>query len=84
MEEEFVSKDFIGKKEEVIKCFNSYIIKEIDTREFIDKIKYFLQDHDLIQIDLFKNIFNEIIEYRNELSLKDIKQRKLMIESFIY
>ena len=84
MKEDFVSKDFISKKEEVVLCFNSYITQEIELKEFTDKIKFFLQDHDLIQIDLFKNIFNEIIEYHQELSLKDIKQRKLMIESYIY
>ncbi|MCH8519606.1 MAG: hypothetical protein LAT82_02525 [Nanoarchaeota archaeon] len=76
--------DFISKKQHVVNRFNSYISQEIELEEFIDNINSFLQDYDLIQIDLFKSIFNEIVEYHQELSLKDIKQRKLMIESYIY
>lgn len=76
--------DFISKKQEVVNTFNNYIQGEIELQEFLDNINVFLQDHDLIQIDLFKSIFNEILQFHTELSLKDIKQRKLMIESFIY
>ena len=76
--------DFISKKQEVVNTFNNYIQGEIELQEFLDNINVFFQDHDLIQIDLFKSIFNEILQFHYELSLKDIKQRKLMIESFIY
>lgn len=76
--------DFIEKKQRIVNTFNQYIMQEISKEEFIQKIQEFSKDVELGQIQLFNSIFQEILTSIDELTLKEIKQRKLMIESFIY
>lgn len=79
-----MEQDFISKKQEVTRAFDNYINQEISREEFISTISKYLQDPILSQVELFKKTIEEIIQYCDELSLKDIKQRKLMLESYIY
>lgn len=79
-----MEEDFVSKKQNVIVTFDDYISQEISKEEFLDKISGFLQDHLLIEIELFQKTLEEILTYHEELSLKDIKQRKLMLQSYIY
>lgn len=76
--------DFIEKKQQIVDTFNQYIMQEISKEEFIQKVSEFSKDVELGQIQLFNSIFQEILTSIDELTLKEIKQRKLMIESFIY
>ncbi len=76
--------DLISKKEKIIELFDGYIIETIQIDDFVQQISQFAQDNELQQIDLFKSILNEIVEYGHELSKKEIKQRKLMIESYLH
>ena len=76
--------DFISKKQELIKVFTDYINQDLSQEDFINSISILLQDPIINQVELFKKTVEEIIEYHEELSLKDIKQRKLMLESYIY
>lgn len=76
--------DFISKKQKVLEVFTNYIEQKISKQDFTEELSNFLEDPTFIQVELFKKIFEEILTYREELSLKDIKQRKLMLESFIY
>ena len=75
--------DFISKKQELIKVFTDYINQDLSQEDFINSISILLQDPIINQVELFKKTVEEIIEYHEELSLKDIKQRKLMLESYI-
>ena len=76
--------DLISKKKKIIELFDGYIIETIQIDDFVQQISQFAQDNELQQIDLFKSILNEIVEYGHELSKKEIKQRKLMIESYLH
>lgn len=76
--------DLISKKEKIIELFDSYVMQTIQIDDFVQQISQFAQDSELQQIDLFKSILNEIVEYGHELSKKEIKQRKLMIESYLH
>lgn len=76
--------DFISKKQLVVESFNNYLTQEISKEEFLDNINGFSQEHEFVQVDLFKSIFTEILQSIDELSNKELKQRKLMIESYIY
>lgn len=76
--------DFISKKQKIVEIFTFYISQEISQDDFIQQISNIVKDNEIMQIDLFKSILNEVIEFGHELSLKEIKQRKLMIESYIH
>jgi hypothetical protein len=76
--------DFIEKKQSVVECFNSIISEEITKEEFLSRIGEFSKDNELSSIELFASIFQELLTSFDELSRKGLKQRKLMIESYLY
>lgn len=76
--------DFIDKKQKVAESFNLLITEEISREEFLEKVKEFSKDSELCSIKLFESIFQELLTNFDELSRKDLKQRKLMVESFLY
>ena len=75
--------DSITKKSEVVNAFDNYITQEISREEFVSLIEKFANEEVLKGIELFQTIFKEISNYSEDLSIKEIKQRKLMIESFM-
>ena len=76
--------DFIAKKQEVVEALNNYILEELSQEEFLEKINVFVQDSTIMSVDLFKSILNELKSSLSELSRKELKQRKLMLEGYIY
>lgn len=76
--------DIVDKKQSIIQTFDLYIQSHLTKQEFLEKIQEFSKDLEIVNIDLFKSIINEILQIFDELSVKELKQRKLMIESFLF
>ncbi|MFP4402432.1 MAG: hypothetical protein ACLFPL_04340 [Candidatus Nanoarchaeia archaeon] len=76
--------DFVEKKQRVVDAFNKKITEEITKEEFLEIIQEFSNDGELTGVELFNSIFQELLVSFDELSRKDLKQRKLMIESYMY
>lgn len=75
--------DFIDKKEDFANLLESYLSDEGYRDELLDMISRLKADEDFKDIALFKNILNELEAYLDELSRKEIKQRILMIRSYM-
>lgn len=74
---------FVDKKEKLADLIDGYIddnSKSDELLKFVDELRY---DEDFRDKELFRNIFREIREYLSELSVKELKQRVLMIRSFM-
>ena len=75
--------DFVYKKEKIADLMESYIEDKSLRDDLMLNIDDLLQDEDFKSKDLFNSIFNEIKTSLEELSNKELKQRILMIRSFI-
>ncbi len=77
-----MEKDFIDKKEELADVLEEYL-KTKNREALLTKIEKYKKDPDFMEKELFNNILNELTDYLDELSNKEIKQRILLIRSFI-
>jgi hypothetical protein len=75
--------DLIDKKEKLADLIEEYIQDNNKEQELISTINEFSNDIDFRGIDLFTNIFDELIRFLPELSRKELKQRALMIRSYM-
>jgi len=76
-------KDFIDKKEEFVKVLENYLINK-NKEELFKNLEKFKNDPNFIDKELFKKIIEELHNYINELTDKEIKQRILLAKSYIY
>lgn len=76
--------DFIDKKEKFAELIEKFAEDNSKEKELLDLISEFKLDEDFKGKELFENLFNELTRYLSELSRKELKQRALMIRSFIY
>lgn len=75
--------DFVDKKENFADLIEAYMedsFKENELKSLINELK---SDDDFKGKDLFENLFNELERYLSELSRKELKQRVLLIRSYI-
>lgn len=75
--------DFIDKKEKLADLIEAYIVDSEKEKELLELIDDYKSDDDFLGKELFKNIFDEITKFLPELSAKELKQRILMIRSYI-
>lgn len=75
--------DFIEKKENFARLIEQYIENQDSESELLNTIKELSQDDDFKNKDLFKNLFEELTKYLPELSRKELKQRVLLVRSYL-
>jgi hypothetical protein len=75
--------DFVDKKEDLSLLIEKYIEDKSNENELIMMINELSDDEDFKSKDLFRNIFNELKNSISELSNKELRQRVLMIKSYI-
>ncbi len=75
--------DLFDKKEKLADLIEEYTSDESKESELIDYVKECYDDPDLKDIELFKNILGELDKYLKDLSRKELKQRVLLIRSYI-
>ena len=75
--------DFIEKKEKLTELLEQYNNDNQTKNELINYVKELEQDSEFKDKELFISIFKDINTYLSELSSKEIKQRILLIRSFI-
>ena len=75
--------DFVEKKDEIAQIIEKYASQEVSKDELISKINELSNDLDFKDKDLFKTIFSELVEYVDELSSKELRQRALIIRSYM-
>ena len=75
--------DFFDKKEKICELLEGYLNNNIKETEVLEYIKELKVDSDFKDKELFSTIFNELLNFLPELSRKELKQRVLMMRSFI-
>ncbi len=75
--------DFIDKKEKFADMIEDYIASQISKEELISYIKEISKDSEFMSRSLFENMIKELTQYFDELSRRELKQRILMIRSYI-
>lgn len=75
--------DFIDKKENLANLIELYIIDKKNKDQLILKVNELFEDSDFKGKDLFENILDELNNFLDELSNKELKQRILLIRSYI-
>jgi hypothetical protein len=75
--------DFIDKKEKLADLIELYIKDENNKEELIGFVEELSSDNDFKNKDLFHNLFGELLNYFDDLSKKELKQRVLLIRSYI-
>ena len=75
--------DFIDKKEKLADILEEYLQDDAKKEELLDYTNQLLQDEEFKDKELIKNICLEINEYLTELSNRELKQRVLLIRSYI-
>jgi bacterioferritin (cytochrome b1) len=75
--------DFIDKKELFADLIESYLVDSEKKEELKQRISEFKEDEDFKEKELFQSLFREIEEHIEELSRKDLKQRVLLIRSYL-
>ena len=75
--------DFVDKKEDFANLLEQFNANEVSQEDVLSRVKEFSQDEDFKEKPLFENIFNELQEYIQDLSRKEIKQRILLIRSYL-
>lgn len=78
-----VKQDFIDKKENLADLIEGYMVDNQKEKELLEMVSELSSDDEFKNKDLFKGIFVDIIKYLSELSRKELKQRVLMIRSYI-
>ena len=75
--------DFVDKKERVADLIEDYIQDDSKEKELLSFIHDLSIDDDFKNKELFHSIFKELSSSLSELSRRELKQRILMIRSFI-
>ena len=75
--------DFMNKKEKLAKLLEQFNQNRQTKEELLSYTKELEEDSEFRNKDLFVGLFKDINNFLNELSQKDIKQRILLIRSFI-
>lgn len=75
--------DFVDKKEKLADLLEQFLTNNENKDELISYSKELKQDADFKNKALFEGIFKDIELYLNELSRKELKQRILLIRSFM-
>lgn len=75
--------DFIDKKEDFADMLELYVAGQASGEDILSRVNSLKQDEDFKGRPLFENIFNELQEYLEDLSRKELKQRVLMIRSYL-
>lgn len=75
--------DFVDKKERLADLIEEYMIDSSKESELLSLINEFSNDEDFRGNTLFKNIFDELARFLGELSNKELKQRVLMIRTYM-
>jgi histidyl-tRNA synthetase len=75
--------DFIDKKEKLANLLEEYLSDVSKKEDLLNIVKEFKQDSDFAGKELFSNLFNELTNYLSELSSKELKQRILIIRSYM-
>ncbi len=75
--------DFVDKKEKLADLLEEYMANPDIEKELVDLVIVFAEDEDFKDKALFKSIFSDVMEYLHDLSRKEIKQRVLMIRSYL-
>jgi len=77
-----MEEDFFDKKERFVSALENYL-NDGDKEKLINKMNEFKEDEVLMSKELIKNINEEILKYLDELSRKDLKQRILLVKSYL-
>jgi len=75
--------DFISKKNKLADMLETYIENKDSEADLVGYVQELIEDIDFKTKDLFNNLLNELKNYLPELSRKELKQRVLIIRSFI-
>ena len=78
-----VKQDFIDKKENLADLIEGYMVDNQKEKELLEMVNELSDDNEFKNKDLFRSIFVDLIKYLSELSRKELKQRVLMIRSYI-
>lgn len=75
--------DFVDKKEKFADLIEAYIEDSDKEKELLDYIATLKDDFDFRDKDLFQTFFDELTKFLPDLTRRELKQRVLMIRSFI-
>ncbi len=75
--------DFIDKKEQLADLIENYIQDKEKKGELLSYINELSNEKEFSSRQLFSTIFLELNSHLEELKTKDLKQRMMMIRSFI-
>lgn len=75
--------DFIDKKEKIADLIEEYISNGENAPELVEYCTQMVVDGDFKNKDLFQSMLPEIVKYLPELSRKELKQRVLLIRTFM-
>lgn len=75
--------DFVDKKEKLADLIEEYVENKEKEQTLIAYIHELSNDINFRDKELFLNMFSEFMKYLPELSRKELKQRVLMIRTFI-
>ena len=75
--------DLFDKKEKLADLIEEYTSDESKESQLTDYVRECYDDPDFKDIELFRNILGELDKYLRELSRKELKQRVLLIRSYI-
>lgn len=75
--------DFVDKKEEFADMLENFAKGEVSNQQLLEKVSQLQKDSDFKDKSLFENIFKELNSSLDELSNKEIKQRVLLIRSYV-
>ncbi len=75
--------DFVERKEKLASLIEEFMEDNSKQNTLLDFIKELKQNSDFSEKELFRNLFSELEKYLSELSRKELKQRVLLIRSYI-
>lgn len=75
--------DFVDKKERLADLIEEYIEDREKEQELMQLMDELREDEDFKRKELFQNIFDELSKYLPDLSRRELKQRVLMIRTYL-
>ena len=75
--------DFVDKKEKLAELIEGFVEQRNIKQDVLNCVLEFKVDTDFIGKDLFTSIFNEFENHFDELTQRELKQRVLLIRSFM-
>lgn len=75
--------DFIDKKEKFADMLEGYTVQTVNETELMNYLEELSSDDEIKGKELFMNIITELKKYLPELSKKELKQRVLLIRSYL-